>query len=268
VSDALFRPTDDDLVIEATELTRGPWDPGAQHGGAPAALLGRAVEAVQPGGDMRVARMTLELLRPVPITRLRVETELVRPGRRVQLVAARLYGADDDVLVLQALALRIRRDATTGAPAVVSTATAPPLPGPDAAAVLGSATPGLRSFPDDGVELRFASGHYRDPGPATVWIRLNVPVVPGEEPSALSRVLAAADFGNGVSAVLDWDRFVFINPDLSVHLEREAEGEWICLEAETTIGADGTGQAVSTLYDQRGRIGRSVQGLFVDERPR
>jgi acyl-coenzyme A thioesterase PaaI-like protein len=264
--DPLFRPTASDAVVEATELTRGPWDAGAQHGGAPAALLARAIEAVEPGSDMRVARVTLELLRPVPIARLRVETELVRPGRRVQLVAARLYAADTDTLVLQALALRLRR-AQTGAPPVVSSRTAPPLPGPDAAAKLGSATPGLRSFPDDGVELRFAVGHYREAGPATVWIRLNAPVVPGEEPSPLARVLAAADFGNGASAVLDWDRFVFINPDLSVHLERDAEGEWICLEAETTIGADGTGQAVSTLYDQRGRIGRSVQGLFVDRRP-
>jgi hypothetical protein len=217
---------------------------------------------------MRVARMTLELLRPVPITRLRVETELVRPGRRVQLVAARLYEADTDVLVLQALALRIRRSDATGAPVVASPQTALPLPGPDADAKLGGATPGMRSFPDDGVQLRFAAGHYREPGPATVWIRLQVPVVPGEEPSPLSRVLAAADFGNGASAVLDWDRFVFINPDLSVHLERDAEGEWICLEAETTIAADGTGQAVSTLFDERGRIGRSVQGLYVDGRPR
>jgi hypothetical protein len=192
----------------------------------------------------------------------------VRPGRKVQRVAARLYAADTDALVMQALAVRIRRDTGTGAPVVAATQAAPPLPGPGAAAKLGSATPGLRSFPDDGVELRFAAGHYREPGPATVWIRLAAPVVPGEEPSPLARVLAAADFGNGASAVLDWDRFIFINPDLSVHLERDAEGEWICLEAETTIGADGTGQAVSTLYDQRGRIGRAVQGLFVGERPR
>jgi hypothetical protein len=264
MSDPLFRPTADAHVVEATDLTRGPWDPGAQHGGAPAALLGRAIEAVQPGAEMRVARVTLELLRPVPIAPLRVETEIVRPGRRVQLVAARLLAGD--TLVLQALALRIRR-AEGVAPVVAADGRAPALPGPEAVAKLRM-DDGLRSFPDDGVELRFSAGHYRQPGPATVWIRLAAPVLPGERPSSLQRVLAAADFGNGASAVLDWDRYVFINPDLSVHLEREAEGEWICLEAETTIGPDGTGQAASTLYDQRGRIGRSVQGLFVDERSR
>jgi hypothetical protein len=123
-----------------------------------------------------------------------------------------------------------------------------------------------RSFPDDGCDLRFARGDYRASGPAVAWIRLAVPVIAGETPSGLQRALAAADFGNGVSAVLDWERQVFINPDLSVHLERDPVGEWICLDAETTIDGDGTGQATSTLYDEQGRIGRAVQALYVDQR--
>ncbi len=259
-SDFLFQALGDGRV-RATDLTRGPWDPDAQHGGAAAALLGGAIERLEPGAQMRIARLTFELLRPVPLEELRVETELVRPGKRVQLVAARLWAGD--TLVTQALALRLRR-AEGVAPVVASDAVAPPLPGPDATARL-RAVEG-RSFPDDGVELRFARGHYREPGPAMVWIRLNVPVVAGEVPTALQRVLAAADFGNGASAVLDWDGYVFINPDLNVHLERDAVGEWICLDAETTIGADGTGQATATIYDERGRIGRAVQGLYVDRR--
>jgi hypothetical protein len=261
LSDALYEPLGDDLV-RATELTRGPWDPGAEHGGAPAALLGRAVEQVPPGADMRVARVTMELLRPVAIGELRVETEIVRPGRRVQLVAARLWSGD--TLAVQALALRIRRAADVS-PTVPSPDLAPaPLPGPDARAGLRfGAAP---SFPDDGCDLRFARGDYRAPGPAVAWIRLAVPVVAGETPSGLQRALAAADFGNGVSAVLDWERQVFINPDLTVHLERDPVGEWICLDAETSIADDGTGQATSTLYDEQGRIGRAVQALYVDQR--
>jgi hypothetical protein len=261
VTDALFVVTGDDTV-RATDLTRGPWDPGAEHGGAPAALLGRAIERTEPGADMRVARVTIELLRPVPIGELRVETEVVRPGRRVQLVAARLYAGD--TLTVQALALRIRREQGVS-PVVAATGAAPlPLPGPEARVALRFGEG--RSFPDDGCELRFARGHYRDPGPAITWIRLNVPVVAGETPSGVQRALAAADFGNGVSAVLDWSSQVFINPDLTVHLERDPVGEWICLDAETTIGADGTGQAASTLFDAQGRIGRSVQSLYVDRR--
>jgi hypothetical protein len=261
MSQTLFVPIDEDHY-EATELTRGPWDPGAQHGGAPAALLGRAIERTEPGAGMRVARVTMELLRPVPIGALRVETEVVRPGRRVQLVAARLWAGD--TLTVQALALRIRR-AEDVSPTVAADGGPPlPLPGPDTRAALRfGAGP---SFPDDGCELRFAHGDYRDPGPAVVWIRLAVPVVPGETPSGLQRALAAADFGNGASAVLDWATQVFINPDLSVHLERDPVGEWVCMDAETTIGADGTGQATSALYDAHGRIGRGVQALYVDRR--
>jgi hypothetical protein len=258
---ALFEPLDDDRV-RATDFTRGPWDPGAEHGGAPAALLARAIERAEPGADMRVARVTMELLRPVPIGELRVETELVRPGRRVQLVAARLWAGD--TLTVQALALRIRR-AEHVSPTVAPTPGLPePVPGPDARAALRLGS--QRSFPDDACDLRFARGHYRSPGPAVAWIRLAVPVVEGETPSGLQRALAAADFGNGVSAVLDWDAQVFINPDLSVHLERDPVGEWIGLDAETTIGADGTGQAASTLFDEQGRIGRAVQALYVDRR--
>jgi len=261
MTQALYEPLTDDRV-RATEFTRGPWDPGAEHGGAPAALLARAIERAQPGADMRVARVTMELLRPVPIGELRVETELVRPGKRVQLVAARLYAGD--TLAVQALALRIRRAAGVSS-TIASPDTAPaPVPGPDARS--GVRFGPDRSFPDDACDLRFARGDYRAPGPAVAWIRLAVPVVAGEEPSGLQRAVAAADFGNGVSAVLDWERQVFINPDLTVHLERDPVGEWVCLDAETTIGADGTGQAASTLYDEQGRIGRAVQALYVDQR--
>jgi hypothetical protein len=261
-ADTLFEEHGDGLVA-ATVLTRGPWDPRAQHGGAPAALLGRAIERVEPGTDMRVARVTFELLRPVPVGELRVETELVRPGKRVQLVAARLHAGD--TLVMQALALRIRR--AEGVAPEVAPADGVPVPLPGRDAVQGLRMPdGGRSFADGGVELRFARGSYRESGPAFVWIALRAPVVAGEAPSALQRVLAAADFGNGAASVLDWSTHTFVNPDLTVHLERDAIGDWIALDAETTIGADGTGQATSTLYDARGRIGRAVQSLYVDRR--
>lgn len=260
MSDALFEPLADDRV-RATDFTRGPWDPDAEHGGAPAALLGRAIERLDPGSDMRVARVTTELLRPVPIGELRVETELIRPGRRVQLVAARLWAGD--TLTVQALALRIRR--AEGVSPTVASQTPPPAPVPSSASDRKRFGPD-RTFPDDGCDLRFAHGDYRTPGPAIAWIRLAVPVVAGETPSGVQRALAAADFGNGVSAVLDWDRQVFINPDLTVYLERDPVGEWIGLDAETTIGTDGTGQATSTLYDERGRIGHAVQALYVDRR--
>ena len=103
-------------------------------------------------------------------------------------------------------------------------------------------------------------------GPTTDWIRLDVPVVAGEAPSPLQRVAAAADFGNGISAAVPYGEYVFINPDLTVALDREPDGEWICVDAATRTHPDGIGLADSVLWDARGPIGRGVQTLIVEAR--
>ena len=115
------------------------------------------------------------------------------------------------------------------------------------------------------MEVRFVAGSFVGPGPATAWMRMRHPLVPGETPSPLCRVLAAADSGNGISASLDYRRWRFINPDLTVYLMRPPVGEWVALEASTTAAA-GVGLADTTLHDARGPIGRSAQALFVERR--
>jgi hypothetical protein len=97
-------------------------------------------------------------------------------------------------------------------------------------------------------------------------MRQKVPLVAGEEPTPLQRTLVIADVGNGISAVLDWHRFVFINVDLTVNLERMPEGEWICVDAVTRPRPNGIGSAESELSDGRGRIGRGIQTLLFFER--
>jgi hypothetical protein len=138
----------------------------------------------------------------------------------------------------------------------------PPLPGH------GEPVPPLwRDFGyGDAVEWRYARGGWTEPGPAAVWTRLRVPVVAGAAPTPLQRVLAVADSGNGVSAVLPWDRHVFINCELTVHLLRAARGEWICLDAETAVAAGGAGLAHSVLSDRDGTVARGAQSLLVTAR--
>ena len=97
-------------------------------------------------------------------------------------------------------------------------------------------------------------------------MRLAVPIVAGEEPSPLERVAAASDFGNGVSSVLDFEHYLFINPDLTVYIDRPAVGEWICLDARTTLGTPGVGLAQSLLWDVHGPLGRSLQSLLIEKR--
>ena len=116
------------------------------------------------------------------------------------------------------------------------------------------------------MEWRWVTGGFAEAGPATVWGRMLHPLVPDEEPSPLARVLVVADCGNGASAELDLTRWHFINPELTVHLHREAVGEWVCLDATTAVSEGGTGLATSVLSDASGLLGVGAQSLLVAPR--
>lgn len=299
---SLFEPAGDGCW-QPTEMARGPWDPRALHGGPVAALVARAVEQTEATAEApwHPARLTIELVRPVPLEPLRLTTEVVRPGRRVQLVATTVTVADTGVEVTRALTLRIRENPAAraepvtqrdgaGSPAgdrVAREDQAPPdaasadnriaredqlPPGPTKGAAPNafflprSEAAAVTAFHSHAVEHRFVEGRFDALGPATDWIRLRVPVVPGEEPSPCQRVAAAADFGNGLSGIVDPSRFTFVNPDLTVTLHRLPVGEWVCLQAATRLGVDGVAVAESVLFDEQARIGSAVQTLLVAPR--
>jgi hypothetical protein len=243
-------------------LTRGPWDPGAQHAGPPSALIARELErATEPG--WQIGRVTYEILRPVPIAPLRVEVDVRRPGRSVELLGATLTDLDGEPLIV-ASAWRIATQ-DTEMPLEVSTASEA-LPGPERGRVKEFFDTGQSVGYHSAMEYRFIAGGFTDLGPALVWLRSRHPLVEGEEMSPLQRVMIAADSGNGVSATLDLERYIFINVDLSVHLHRLPRGEWIGLDAVTLPEPEGIGLADSVLHDERGPIGRALQTLFVRER--
>jgi Acyl-CoA thioesterase C-terminal domain/Acyl-CoA thioesterase N-terminal domain len=256
---AVFTGADGRFV--AGELARGPWDPNAQHGGAPAALLMRAFERLDGSESVAIARVTYEFLRPVPLGELSVEAAVVRPGRRVQLLEGSIL-APGGVEVVRARALRVAAADAGGA----FTATPAPPPGPETGEPNPLVPPhGLPMFAPDAIEVRFVAGTFGG-GPSTAWFRLRYPVVAGEEPSGLQRLAAAGDFGNGISATLSWDEYVFINPDLTLYVEREPVGEWIGLDSRTVLAEGGIGTAESVLFDSRGRVGRATQALLVAPR--
>ena len=259
MSDALFG-FDGELFVPGGH-TRGPWDPGQQHGGAPAALMVRAMEALAPG--MQLARVTVEFLGPVPIAPMRVAADVWRPGRRMQLVRSTLTLADGRE-VCRASAVFLHRQELDGMPE--GTAGPPPAHGPgegreeswwDETADEG--------FHRTGMEIRWVDGTWAR-GPGTAWFRLRHPVVEGEEPSPAMRAVAAADFGNGISQVLAWRDWLFINTDLTVQLHRPPEGEWVAIDARTIVQPGGVGLAVSTVHDARGPVGTGQQTLYVGRR--
>jgi hypothetical protein len=260
VSDAAFFRADGARFVP-TELTRGPWSPQHQHAGPPAALLARELESQPAAGPMQVARITFEILRPIPIEPLGASARQVRGGRSVELLEGTLFDAAGELV--RASAWRIR----TGQVELELPEAPPPPSPPDESEETPFFDFGSEAGYHTAVDARVAGGSFREPGPATVWLRMRQPLLAGEDPSPLTRVLVAADSGNGVSWTLPMSRYLFVNVDLSVHLHRLPRGEWVCLEAATTPERTGVGLADTALWDEDGPIGRSLQTLLVDRRP-
>jgi hypothetical protein len=254
--EAFFLPDGDGFV--ATELTRGPWSRDLQHGGPPSALIARAVRRAA-GPEGRIVRVTVDLLRPVPLGRVTIAIEPVREGRAARVYRARLSVGGKESLNATALVVRtveVGLDATPGGSFPRSPEDSDPYTFTFFSDSVGYHT---------AMEVRVARGTWGK-GPLAGWMRMRFPLVPGEEPAPVERVLAAADSGNGISPFLDPKKFSFVNPDLTVHLRRDPIGEWIGLDAATAIEPDGTGLAESALFDARGPIGRSLQSLVVERR--
>lgn len=248
-----------------TDLARGPWDPNAQHGGPPASLLARCIERHEPEDTLFVSRVSVELLRPVPIRLLTMTTRTIRPGKRVQLIETVM--SDGDVEIARATGLRTRVAPLAEEPAT------PPITNPAPPATLPAMPafpemPGMSgvSFITHAVELRpisIGAMGGGSPGQGMVWFRARVPLVAGEEITPAARVLMAADAQGGMSAVLDFALYTFINPDLTVYLHRSPVGEWIGLECQSWVDPGGSGMAESVLFDEAGRIGRGAEALSI-----
>ena len=257
--------------FQPSEQARGPWDPRALHGGAPAALIVTELERHEPVEGALIARLGFELLRPIPFAPLRVVTRTVRPGRRVQELAAELHaelGDEGEQLICRASALRVQAipDELPELPdgAIASER----MPGPDEARPIRFAlNPEVdeTSFAATAMEMRWLDDP-GTPGPGRVWQRLRYPLVDEAPASPLARLTASADFGNGVSATLPFEEWLFINADLHVHLHRQPRGEWIGLDARTLLHAGGTGLSETVLHDLDGPVGRGFQTLVVAPR--
>jgi hypothetical protein len=234
---SFFLSNGDDYV--GTALSRGPWDEGAAHGGPVAALIGREVERFDPDPELATVRFTIELLRPVPLASLRIESTLLRPGKRVRLIPD---------------------DAPVSVPDADVPARSPEESGTGPSLIEG------RVGITHAVELRSVYGSAIEPGPAAYWFRVKAPLVDDEPITPLTRLLIAADFGNGIGSVVSVNSHLFINPDLTVHVFRQPVGEWLFNEARTWLEPGGAGVAEATLGDRTGPVAKAMQSLYIASR--
>jgi hypothetical protein len=257
--EAFYEAAPDGTFI-ATPATAGPWGAAAQHAGPPSALFARAFERHEPVDGQRLARIAVDILRPVPVAPLTLRVRTLRPGRRVTLVEGVIEAGGQEVLYARGWRLA---EVPQPVP-VIDDGPVPDLPegGAEPDMWPGAYTAGYVAA----MEWRLVSGGFAKPGPATAWVRPRVPLVAGEETSPASRALLVADSGNGVSAVLDTTAWLFVNVDLTVVLYRMPRGEWILLDAATLVGGTGTGLATSRLADRDGGVGRGMQTLAVTPR--
>src|SRR5690242_7158976 len=107
--DAIYR-VEGNRVLTSPDAA-GPWDARMQHGSAPASLVVWLAERVPTPVPMHVVRVTIDLMRPVPLAPLTIETEVLREGRKIQLCGIRLLA--DGVVVVSASVLKIKAQAQT-----------------------------------------------------------------------------------------------------------------------------------------------------------
>jgi hypothetical protein len=261
--DAYFLPLGDD-TFESTVATTSPWDLSAQHGGPPSALLARAVDRTTDDPAFTIARLTVDMLGPIAQGRIRTEAEVVRPGRRVELVAARLFA--NDRLACTATAWRVREDAESTRHLVEPAAELPPVPAGGVTSYFEGVPEGWGYGPS--VEWRFVEGGFTGPptGRARLWTRVRIPLVAGEETAPLHRLVVVADSTNGVSARLPIQEWWSIPNTLTVTIERVPTEEWMWLDAATELSPHGRGVAHATMSDREGVLAHVAQPLLVSRR--
>lgn len=260
--EALFKI--EGTAIETRRHAGGPWDPSMQHGGAASSLVVWIAEEMQTRVPMQIARVTVDLLKPVPVGPLTFEREVVREGKKIQLCGIKLLSKGSEVL--RASVLKIRAEEQPIPPEAMALAAEP----------LDVPLPENCPKPDDigehpvpfltGLETRGARGSFRTPGPSSVWYRAIRPVVEGFDISPIMRAAITGDFCNGSASVLDFTKWTFINADLSLNFARPPVGEWIMLDAKTWLGPDGQAIAFARLGDRTGYFGRAIQSIVIEPR--
>ncbi len=259
MTDSYFT-TKDGSWFSPTDYTRGPWSVDACHAGPPVALMVRAVEALVT--HQQLTRLTIELIKPIPMSGFRVQAEVRRPGRSVTHTEAEIY--DDDGFYARAYGLHIRTldrlGIADGLADRLDLSTAVPGPFPI------SSTHHNEEWFGSSIECKFPEGRSTGQGsPVTMWMRTMYPILPDEEPSPFQRIAPLSDCGNGISYHGEIGSISFVNADLAMSVHREPIGDWFQSRSISHWHQSGIGMSDSELFDANGPVGRATQSLVLDK---
>ena len=259
----VYLPTAEDNVYDSTPAANAGWYEEGQHAGALAALVVGHIEAVPSLVDMNVSRLTLEMFRIVPLIPLRIDTSIVRQGKKIQVLEARI--TDREGFELARANIQRLRSKDVGLPGGV-TEDRPSFPSPDVleppqGESWGHGPHSKVMFHRSAVDVREIEGGFSSSGPGSLWMRVVRPIIAGAEITPIQRLVVVADFCNGVSRLSTEPNWLFMNPDLTVNLTGTPSGEWVALSAESWYTPDGRGVASGTLWDENRFLGRSTQTL-------
>lgn len=246
--------------FEPTVATQGPWSHNFQHGGPPSSLLTHVLRTQPSIGNFRIIRVTIEILSPVPVLPCEIKTEVVRGGKRIELLRGEYVSEGKTYLIAHVWRINSEVGATNMIPDSYQIPSLPEAQTLDLFSVFGK-------FPYiEAMEWRFAKGGFDALGPATVWTRPRIPLIENHEIDGLEALVLMIDSANGISAELDFPKWTYVPVDLTLGIYRQPEGPWIGMDARTVIGNDGNGQTTTVAFDSKGTVGRSLHTLFI--RPR
>lgn len=247
LGESAFRPTDH---------VSGAWDESTQHIGPALGLLVHELErdcAARREDPMVVSRLTYELLGVVPMDVVDVRVEVIRPGRTIELVEA-AYGHGDRTGIRLRAWLQQPRDTAEIAGDGFDRITSP-----EAMAPWDPTTLWRGGYLASAEVRRDSAG----PGRSTYWVRTDVPLLADEQVSTLARMAGLFDIANGMAVRADPNQVHFPNIDLTAHLVRQPEGEWVGFDTRVTFGPGGMGLTASVIHDHDGPLGTVSQSLTV-----
>lgn len=261
MTDTVYFTQLDENRFQANDPARGPWSRGHCHAGPVTGLVVRALEQAIP--DKMLTRITLDLIRPIPMAEIRVTAQSTRNGRSVSAGSAEIRDADDRVCVTATSMHLVKSDIPD-----MPTAATPDLTYADADFGPPPLPMGMHDVPAFGhfVKTAYPKGTSNGLGPKTVWMKAP-PLLETEVPSPIQTLCALADSGNAISRNAEISAMGFLNTDLTIHVHREPVSDWLASTTESHWQSTGIGLAQAVISDDQGPVACALQTLMLRPPP-